>query len=161
MLHRGYPIHADFDHLEEKGGFAEINPVSQVVLDGFRDRVFDQVAIAYTQFGPGVRLKPTVRQLLPVRPLESPGSLRYIYEPGPREILLALLPRFVRFQLYRCFTESLAAENISRMIAMRTATRNANDLMHDLVIDYNKARQQSITAEILDIIGGSAALGES
>ena len=86
---------------------------------------FDEVVIAYTQFCTGARLKPTIRQLLPVCPSRDPGTREYLYEPSRQELLSALLPRLIRFQVYQAFLESLAAENASRMVAMHSATQNA------------------------------------
>jgi len=160
MLGRGYSVYADFGPLEDLTGITAMTSVARLLLDGFRDQVFDQVVVGFTQFRPGARLKPTVRQLLPVCPAQAPEARDYIYEPDAGHLLLALLPRFIRFQVYHCFLESLAAENVSRMVAMRTATQNARDLIGDLTISYNKARQQTITSEIMDIVGGAAALGQ-
>jgi F-type H+-transporting ATPase subunit gamma len=98
---------------------------------------------------------------LPVCPSETGEAVEYIYEPAPDELLLALLPRLIRFQIYQAFLESQVAENTSRMIAMHSATQNASNLIEDLTVNYNKARQQNITSEIMDIVGGTSALGTS
>lgn len=160
MLRQGYQIHAEFTDLTEKADITDLTPVARVLLDGFRNRVFDEAAICYTEFQSGARLKPCIRQLLPICPDEAPARREYIYEPGPAELLQALLPRLIRFQIFQAFLESLAAENTSRMIAMHSATQNANDIIENLTMSYNKVRQQTITSEINDIIGGTSALGQ-
>ncbi len=160
MLREGYQIHAEFSNLSEKVDITDLTPVARVLLDGFRDRIFDEVVICYTEFQSGTKLKPTIRQLLPICPGEAPSRREYIYEPDPAELLQALLPRLIRFQIFQAFLESLAAENTSRMVAMHAATQSASDIIDHLTISYNKARQQAITAEINDILGGASALGK-
>jgi F-type H+-transporting ATPase subunit gamma len=101
-----------------------------------------------------------VQQILPVEPAEIPRAqnVDYIYEPGPKVVLGELLPRFVEMQVYHAILESIASEQSARMVAMRNATDNANELIEELTLMYNKARQESITKELLDITGGAAAL---
>lgn len=159
MLRQGVPIHAEFTSLGDDIDISDLTPVARVIQEGFDRRTFDQVVIAYTQFRPGARLKPAVRQLLPVCPEDVSNARAYIYEPSPSELLMALLPRLIRFQIYQAFLESQAAENTSRMVAMHAATQNASDIIGGLSISYNKARQQAITSEMLDILGGASALG--
>jgi F-type H+-transporting ATPase subunit gamma len=136
----------------------DLTPLARLLLDGYSEGNFDEVSIAYTRFREGTRLQPVVRQLLPIAPPQDIRPRQYIYEPSPLELLRALLPRIIRFQLYEAFLESLAAENTSRMVAMRTATSNAGDIVSDLSLSYNKARQEAITSELMDILGGTAAL---
>lgn len=159
MLRRGYHIHAEFAQLADTIDIAAMSPVAGVLLDGFRDRIFDQAVVAHTQFRHRARMRPTVQQLLPLCPLDIAQPRPYIYEPDPEQLLQALLSRLVRFQIYQAFLESLAAETVSRMVAMHTASENASDLVDHLTITYNKARQQAITREISDIMGGATALG--
>ncbi len=159
MLRRGVAIHAEFTNLGDRIDIADLTPVARVLQDGFDNRIFDQVVVAHTQYRTGARLRPTIRQLLPVCPDPSVDTREYLYEPSPNELLLALLPRLIRFQIYEALLESLAAENISRMVAMHTATQNASDVIDGLSVSYNKARQQAITSEMLDIVGGASALG--
>jgi len=158
MLQAGHAIHADFSALTDSTDIAQMTPVARVVLDSFRDGLYGQISIAYTPFERGKPSRPVVRQLLPVCP-ETPMRIRqYIYEPAPADILAALVPLLVRFQIYQAFLEALAAENVSRRLAMHAATRNAQDIMEHLKVSYNKARQQSITREITDILGAQIAL---
>ena len=104
---------------------------------------------------------PVVEPLLPVTPAELPAeqAVGYIYEPNAAEVLSELLPRFVEMQLYHAVLEAIASEQSARMVAMRSATDNANDMIVDLTLEMNKARQENITTELLDIVGGAAAVG--
>ena len=101
-----------------------------------------------------------IQPLLPVTPAEIPQSqnVEYIYEPSPDAVLSALLPRFIEMQVYHAILEAIASEQSARMVAMRNATENGRELIDDLILMYNKARQESITRELLDITGGVAAL---
>ena len=101
-------------------------------------------------------------------PIETPESddsgtgpqVDYIYEPDPREVLEQLLPRYVEMQIYNAVLESAASEQSARVVAMRNATDSANDIRRELTLTYNKARQEQITKELLDIVGGASALEE-
>ena len=101
-----------------------------------------------------------IEKLLPVEPAEIPATenVEYIYEPDSSAVLDGLIPRFVEMQVYHAILESIASEQSARMVAMRNATQNAKDLVDDLTLVYNKARQEMITNELLDITGGTAAL---
>ena len=158
LLQRGQTIYADFPH-QEKGDITQLAPVARLLLDGFAKGTFDEVWVAYTQFRPGAMLKPMIRRLLPIQP-DLPSTPRfYVFEPSPQEILEELIPRIILFQVYEAFLEALTAEHIARNAAMHTATKNASDLLENLRLTYNKTRQQRITAEILDILGGTLGVG--
>lgn len=158
LLQRGQTIYADFPH-NEKGDLAQLAPVARLLLDGFKDGVLDEVCVAYTQFRPGARLKPLIRRLLPIQPDLPTAPRFYLFEPSPQEILEELIPRIILFQIYEAFLEALTAEHIARNAAMHAATKNASDLLQHLRLTYNKTRQQQITAEILDILGGTLGVG--
>jgi F-type H+-transporting ATPase subunit gamma len=104
--------------------------------------------------------QPVVEQLLPVVPatLRAGEAVGYIYEPEDLTVLSALLPRFVEMQLYHAVLENIASEQSARMVAMRNATDSANEMAEDLTLVMNKVRQEVITRELLDIIGGAAAV---
>lgn len=155
MLQQGHTIHADFSQLSAAADITALAPVARVILDGFAEQTFDEVVLAYTQFQSGARIKPTIRQLLPVCPGQVAERREYIYEPEPQELLLALLPRLIQFQIYQAFLESLAAEHQSRRIAMHKATENAEELISHLRLSYNKVRQQEITSELVEILSGT------
>ncbi|HET7342895.1 MAG TPA: ATP synthase F1 subunit gamma [Methylomirabilota bacterium] len=123
----------------------------------------DEVVLLYNEFRSVALQRPVRVQLLPIPRAEAAGGegteqVDYIYEPGPRAILGDLLPRHVRMQVYRALMESLAGEYGARMTAMEAATKNAKEMIDVLTIQYNKARQEKITKELLDIVGGAEAL---
>jgi len=157
MLRQGYAVHADFSQPGDVPDLGSLALVAHVLLDGFRDRVFDKVVMVYAQFRSGAGIRPTIRQLLPASPAQTTLRREYIYEPEPEALLSALLPRLIRFQVYEALLQSVFAENVARMTAMHAATRNANDLLTNLTTTYNEARQQAITAEIIDVLGGAGA----
>ena len=157
MMHLGHSIHADFGLSDSRADIRDVAPVAQVILDGFRNRVFDQVVLAYTVSERGSGPQPSIRQLLPVSVASSADRREYIYEPNARDLLVSLLPRVIRLQIYQAFLESLVAENRARVVAMHSATHNATELIEHLGLTYNKARQQSITEEVMDILRGSAS----
>ena len=112
--------------------------------------------------------KPAVKQLLPVKLPEKKedtdttklAPVGFIFEPGRGELLDSLLPRYVEVQVYRALLESIAAEHAARMTAMDSATKNAEEMLDQLTLVYNRARQSAITSELMDIVGGSEALSE-
>ena len=157
MLGQQQHIHADFSALDDGADIDAITPVSQVLLDGSREGHFQEVVLVYAQHRRGAHLQPTARQLLPISP-ETLEPREYIYEPDPEELLASLLSRIVRFQIYEAFLEARAAENTARMIAMHNATNNAGDLTESLSRGYNKARQEAVTGELTDTLGGAVSL---
>ena len=160
MVRAGRNILAEFTQLGDKPGLLDTLPISHIIIDEYSKGVIDQVYLAYPQFISTVVQRPVLKQLLPVEPAAIPGAQNadYIYEPGADAVLNELLPRFVEMQIYHAILESIASEQSARMVAMRNATDNAGELIEDLTLLYNKARQESITKELLDIAGGAAAL---
>ena len=172
LLRGGYDLLAEFVHLPSRPGEADVAPIARVAIDAFLDKEVDRVYVAYSDFINVLRQEPVVRQLLPVR-TGDPGSrvlaeflhcdatqptYPYIYEQGYDELVNTIVPRFTELQVYQAILESLASEHSARMVAMRAATQNADELVGDLTLAYNKARQEAITTEILDIVGGAEAL---
>jgi F-type H+-transporting ATPase subunit gamma len=135
-------------------------PISHIIIDDYTNGAIDQVYLAYTRFVNTVVQTPTIEQILPVQPAELPKteSIEYIYEPDPRFVLGALLPRFIEMKIYQSLVEAIASEHSARMIAMRNATENANEIIEHLTLTLNKARQEMITTELLDITGGVEVL---
>jgi len=139
--------------------------ISRMLIDEYASERVDRVVLIYARFVNTAVQRVTVRQLLPVEP---PGraegetaklqQLDYIYEPSIADVLASLVPRYIETQVYHGILEAIASEHSARMIAMQNATDNANEIVEDLTLDLNKARQESITAELLDIVGGVAAL---
>jgi F-type H+-transporting ATPase subunit gamma len=130
--------------------------------------------LVYTDFVNMIRQVPTMKQLLPLELETDTGlvqadlgagrqgpSAAYIYEPGQIEILDQIVPRFTALQVYQALLESIASEHAARMVAMKNATENANELASALTLEYNKVRQQSITNEMLDIAGGAEAQAQA
>ena len=160
MRRYGQVLRAEFARLGDRPGLLDTLPISRVIIDDYANGVIDLVYLGYTQFISTMVQKPVLQQILPVESATLPPgqNVGYIYEPAPDVVLGGLLPRFVEMQVYQAVLESIASEQSARMVAMRNATDNANELIQDLTLWYNKARQEAITSELLDITGGAAAL---
>jgi len=160
MRRYGRDIRAEFTQLGDRPSLLDTLPISRIVIDDYSSGVVDLVYLVYAKFISTMVQRPVLQQLLPVEPASIPRAqnVDYIYEPDPDVVLDGLLPRFVEMQVYHAILESIASEQSARMVAMRSATDNANELMGDLTLFYNKARQESITKELLDIAGGAEAL---
>ncbi len=160
MRRYGRDIKAEFTRLGDRPDLLDTLPISRILIDDYSNGEVDLVYLVYAQFVSTMVQRPAVKQILPVEPAVIPTAqnVDYIYEPEPAGVLDQLLPRFVEMQVYHAILESIASEQSARMVAMRNATENANELIQDLTLMYNKARQESITRELLDIIGGAAAL---
>lgn len=153
-------ITAEFTGLGDRPSLIDTLPISHIIIDDYSNAATDEVYLAYTQFINTMVQKPIVERILPVEPAPIPATenVEYIYEPNPDEVLGGLLPRFVEMQVYHHILEAIASEQSARMVSMRNATENANELIEDLTLAYNKARQEMITTELLDITGGAVAL---
>jgi F-type H+-transporting ATPase subunit gamma len=160
MRRTGQNVVAEFTGLGDNPGYEEVRPVAQVMARDFVDGLVDEVYLVYSHFVNTVVQRPEIFKLLPVEPPTEAATYRveYIYEPTREEVLAELLPRYVERQLYGAILEATASEQSARMVAMRNATDSANELTRDLTLIYNKARQESITGELLDITGGVEAL---
>ena len=156
----GRDIRAEFTRLGDRPSLLDTLPISRIIIDDYSNGIIDLVYLVYAQFISTMVQRPILQQILPVEPAAIPRAqnVDYIYEPGPALVLGELLPRFVEMEVYHAILESIASEQSARMVAMRNATDNANELIQDLTLMYNKARQESITKELLDITGGAAAL---
>jgi F-type H+-transporting ATPase subunit gamma len=168
---------AEFSGLPSDPGISDISPIARLAINEFLAGTVDDVFIAYTDFINTLTQRPIVLSWLPLLPYAtedmvvremlkdvpavSAGNLNYEYEPSAEAILEEIVPRFTELQLYQALLESQASEHSARMVAMRNASDNAIQLMSDLTLVYNKARQAAITAEILDIVGGAEALQAS
>ena len=159
MARTGQHVRAGFVRISDKPAVTDILPVARIVIDDYTDGFADEVYVCYTQFVTTMTQEPVVWRLLPIVPETEPGRyVEYIYEPSPQAVLGELLPRFVEMELYHALLEAKASEHSARMVAMRNATLNANDLVEELTLAHNKLRQQMITEELMDITGGAAAL---
>ena len=158
----GINFRASFQELGDYPGLAETQPISRIAIDDYTEGRVDQVLLVYASFINTVSQVPVTVPILPVEPPtsdeESSGETQYIFEPSPQEVLADLLPRYVDLIVYQAVLEAAASEQSARMVAMRNATDAANDMIADLTLVYNKARQEQITSELLDITGGVEAL---
>ena len=158
----GINFRASFQELGDYPGLAETQPISRIAIDDYTEGHVDQVLLVYASFVNTVSQVPVTVPILPVEPPasdeESSGETQYIFEPSPREVLADLLPRYVDLLVYQAVLEAAASEQSARMVAMRNATDAANEMIADLTLVYNKARQEQITSELLDITGGVEAL---
>jgi F-type H+-transporting ATPase subunit gamma len=143
--------------------FDKVAAVAQRIMDGFVVGEFDRVVLVYNKFKNAAVQITTEEQFLPVLPAENTGSKKnnaidYIYEPNKEDIVRELIPKSLKIQIYKAVLDSNASEHGARMTAMNKATDNAKELLKELKLSYNKARQASITNEILEIVGGAEAL---
>jgi F-type H+-transporting ATPase subunit gamma len=163
MRRTGQDVVAEFLDLGDYPGYEDIRPIAQIAIEDFIERRADEVYLLYAQFVNTVIQKPELVKLLPVEAPQDTETARadYIYEPDRETVLTELLPRYVERLVYEAILEAMASEQSARMVAMRNATDNANELVKDLTLVYNKARQESITSELLDITGGVEALKAS
>jgi F-type H+-transporting ATPase subunit gamma len=163
---------AEFHNLPAVPTFLDISPIAHTAMEEFLEGAADEIFLAYTDFINLAKQRPVIKRLLPLYPSELDqqavseyvidmkpvGVAEYIYEPGREEILDAVLPRFTELQIYQAALEAAASEHAARRMAMHNATENAEELLRDLTLMRNKARQASITSELLDIAGGAEAL---
>ena len=159
MARYGQDLLAVFADLGDRPTVADTTPISRMLIDNFISGEMDEVYLVYTRFISTMSQEPVVEKLLPVTPsaLSGSDSSGYIYEPDSLTVLGSLLPQFVDMEVYHALLESIASEQSARMVAMRNATDNAKSLSGDLTLVMNKLRQDSITNELLDLIGGQIA----
>ena len=170
LFRRRKQVLADFSNLPAAPTFADVSAIGRLVVDSFLNGEVDEVWLVYTNFYTMSRQMPQVQKLLPLElkaerehvilDQTRKTSAAYIYEPAEDEILDEIIPRFTALQVYQAILESQACEHAARMIAMRNATDNAHELVGALQLAYNKVRQQAITNDILDIVGGAEALAQ-
>lgn len=171
MIRYGRPVIAEFVNLPDYPHISDIYPIARVAIDEYRTRRTDAVYLVYTDFVNTLVQRPVLYQLLPVNPegtdlpdqqpqttQPQPGTVDYIYEPGPRQVLAQIMPRYVEALIYQALLEHSASEQSARMVAMRNATQNAKEMISDLTLAYNKLRQANITREIIEVSSGASAL---
>jgi F-type H+-transporting ATPase subunit gamma len=160
----GIPIAAHFAQLGDRPTFADVTPIARLVTEDFLAEKYDEIDIAYSTFVSTLSQKPEVARILPVVQPEMEEEAErtndeYLFEPSPEAVLSRLLPHYVAIGIYRAVLENNASEQSARMIAMRNSTDNANELIEDLTLVYNKTRQATITREMIEIASGAEALG--
>lgn len=173
---RGLNILAEFSDLPAEPTFADVSAIGRLAIEEYLQGSVDEVHLIYTDFVNMLRQVPTHKKLLALEvdgpefePEESQIGVgrrqgpepSYIYEPSEEELVDRIVPRLTELQVYQAIFEALASEHAARMVAMRNATENANELIEALRLDYNKARQQAITSDMLDIAGGAEALASA
>jgi F-type H+-transporting ATPase subunit gamma len=155
------PIAASATHLGDRPEIAQLIGTVKVMLDQYRAGEIDRLVLVHNVFVNTMSQKGTVAQLLPVEATDKDQLQErwdYIYEPNPAELLDGILMRYVESQVYQGAVENVASEMAARMVAMKSATDNAGDLIAELQLIYNKARQAAITTELSEIVGGAAAV---
>ncbi len=158
---RGAKITREYLELSRKVEYADAARIAGDIIERYVSRDLDAVHMIYNEFKSVLRQQVVLEQLLPIRKLESDEPLAtqdYIYEPSSKELLDALLPKHVEYQVLRALFESSAAEHAARMTAMDSATRNAGDMIQDLTRTLNRVRQAAITREIIEVVSGAEAL---
>jgi len=160
----GVPIAGHFAQLGDRPSFSDVTPIARLVTQDFLAGTYDRIELAYSTFINTLSQRPVVVTVLPVeRPemgeQETETNDEYLFEPSPEAVVSRLLPHFVAIDIYRAVLENRASEQSAQMIAMRNATDNANELIGDLRLVYNKTRQANITREMTEIASGAEALG--
>ncbi len=162
IVRSGQNLIAEFVNYGDKPTLNDARAIAQVAVDSFLKGEADVVYLVYPKFVSTMTQQPTAIQLLPVQPPTSENNeqktVEYIYEPDARSIFEALLPRYVDVLIYQALLETIASFYSAQMVAMKNATDNAQDLIEDLTLAYNKARQTSITTQILEVVSGANAL---
>jgi F-type H+-transporting ATPase subunit gamma len=154
------PMEAHFEGFGDRPTFADVLPLARLITDDFLAGTYGRVDVIFSQFVSTLTQRPSLEKLLPIEPPEDtegiPGN-QFIFEPNPSAVLEQLLPRYIAARLFQAVLENKASEESSRMVAMRNATDNAEDLIQDYTLAYNKVRQSNITREMIEIASGAQA----
>ena len=154
------PIEAHFAGFGDKPTFADVLPLARLITEDFLSGGYGRIDLIYSRFISTLAQRPVLVQVLPIKPTEDtegiPGN-QFIFEPSPAAVLEQLLPRYVATRLFQAVLEAKASEESSRMVAMKNATENAEELIDDLTLAYNKVRQSNITREMIEIATGARA----
>jgi len=168
---RGITADTSYTHFEDKPTFDEVDVIATRYLDEYITGKLDRLDVVYTKFESMSRQHAVIETLLPLGAIGGEGSAKkeavaetgkrnaiYEFLPSPESILEEVVPASFKIKLFKCFLDSAVSEQIARMVAMKSATENAGDLIHRLSMQYNRARQSRITSELMDVIGGVEAL---
>jgi F-type H+-transporting ATPase subunit gamma len=162
---RDQPIDQEFTHFEDKPSFDEVDVIASRYLEAYAFGKIDRLDVVYMKFNSIARQEVMVETLLPLGSLGETSSddsaareSQYEFLPSPESILEEVVPTSFKVKLFKCFLDSAVSEQVARMVAMKGATENAGDLIKSLSMQYNRARQGRITAELMDLIGGVEAL---
>ncbi len=156
----GLELIGELSGISDRPTSSDTSPISKAIIDGFINGQVDSIHVAYAQFVNTTMQRPTVIQLAPVvtPEISNVDNQGYIFEPNANEVLTELLPRYIETLIHHAVLEASASEQSARMVAMNQATDNANEMVDDLTLLMNKLRQETITKELLDIVGGVAAI---
>ena len=156
----GLELIGQLSGISDRPTSSDTSPISKAIIDGFINGQVDSIHVAYAQFVNTTMQRPTVIQLAPVvtPEISNVDNQGYIFEPNANEVLTELLPRYIETLIHHAVLEASASEQSARMVAMNQATDNANEMVDDLTLLMNKLRQETITKELLDIVGGVAAI---
>ena len=159
MSHYGEHILAEFSRLGDLPRLSDTLPISRIIVEDYTGGVFDAAYLVYARFVSTVTQTPVIQQVLPLEPASTARTNRreFIFEPSVKAVLGRLLHSFVEMEVYHAVLENAASEHSARAVAMQSATESANDLVQELTLRRNKARQESITEELLDITSGANA----
>ena len=160
MLKKTDKVLDNNNHIFDKLTFANAASLAEALMTRYTNGEFDQIVLVYNSFKNAATQILTEETFLPIQPVvtDKKTTTDYLYEPSKQEIVTQLIPRSLKTQLFKALRDSVAAEHGARMTAMHKATDNAQDLKNELILTYNKARQATITGEIIEIVGGSEAL---
>jgi F-type H+-transporting ATPase subunit gamma len=159
-----YTVRSEYVNFFDKLAYSHAAQIAQDLSRSYVEEEVDAVHLLYNEFKSVATQRVVVEQLLPIQPSPVPpdaAAVEFLFEPSPGDVLERLLPKHVEVQVYRALMESLAAEYGARMTAMENATRNASEMIDLLTIQFNKARQERITKELLEIVGGAEALRQA
>ena len=159
-LSKNYEVISNQSPVFEDLTFTNVAAIAEMLMEQFESKAFDKIEVVYNKFKNAATQEIMTEQFLPIVPLDSDSNTNqdYIFEPSKEEIVETLIPKSLKTQLYKSIRDSFASEHGARMTAMHKATDNATELRDQLKLTYNKARQASITNEILEIVGGAEAL---
>lgn len=162
LKRRNMPIASEILGMPDSPSFIDIKPIAAEAVQGFENGTYDELVLAYNEFRNAITQIPTLKKLLPLDASELSGAgqgakAEYEYEPSPEEVLQVLLPKYAETLVYSAMLDNKASEHGARMTAMGSATKNANKMIAELTLTYNRARQAAITQEIAEIVGGASA----
>jgi F-type H+-transporting ATPase subunit gamma len=160
MRRSGVPLEAHFNGFGDRPTFADVLPLARLLTDDYLAGTYGRIDIVYSHFVSTLTQRPALTRLLPIRPAEDtvgiPGR-QFLFEPNASTVLQMVLPRYVATRIYQAVLEAKASEESSRMVAMKNATENAEELIEDYTLSYNKVRQANITREMIEIASGARA----
>ena len=158
LKNRGYEVESSLVDVPDQPSFKSIQAIAKHAIDLFSEEHIDELKIYYSHYVSVLENKPSVKQVLPLSQEDSSQMSSYEFEPDKDSILRVILPQYVESLIYGTILDAKASEHAARMTAMKNASDNATELIDDLSLQYNRARQAEITQQITEIVGGSAAL---